>query len=119
MYHYHPYAEPSNLYSEKWWDGKCHEKALDQKKKVRQQGNILSIFKEELLFPGVLYDYLTVLNFYSEFIEKEYQKFIQLLKATLDIFCTNKVQENVYCLIEFKRWDAGTKYLGDISNNFH
>lgn len=44
-----------------------------------------------------------ILNFYSEFIEKEYQKFIQLLKATLDIFCTNKVQENVYCLIEFKR----------------
>lgn len=60
-----------------------------------------------------------ILNFYSEFIEKEYQKFIQLLKANLDIFCTNKVQENVYCLIEFKRWDAGTKYLGDISNNFH
>lgn len=56
-----------------------------------------------------------ILNFYSEFREKEYKKFIQLLKATLDIICTNKVQENMYCLIEFKRWDDGTKYLGDIS----
>ena len=40
-----------------------------------------------------------ILNFYSEFREKEYQKFIQLLKATLDIICTNKIWENVYCLI--------------------
>ena len=56
-----------------------------------------------------------ILNFYSEFRENEYKKFIQLLKATLDIICTNKVQENMYYLIEFKRWDDGTKYWGDIT----
>ena len=56
-----------------------------------------------------------ILNFYSEFRENEYKKFIQLLKATLDIICTNKVQENMYYLIEFKRLDDGTKYWGDIT----
>ena len=34
-----------------------------------------------------------ILNFYSEFIEKEYQKFIQLLKATLDFFLPIKFKK--------------------------
>ena len=37
------YAEPSNIYSEEWRDKKCHEKAVDQKKKMRHR-NMYHLF---------------------------------------------------------------------------
>ena len=37
LHHTHTYIEPSNLYSEKWRDEKCHEKALDWKKQWGSQ----------------------------------------------------------------------------------
>lgn len=47
-----PSAESCNVYSEKWRDEDCHEKPLDQKKKMKQQKNVLLIFNEKLLILG-------------------------------------------------------------------
>lgn len=58
------------------------------------------------------------IKFLFRIYRKGISKIYSIVEGHFRHFFTNKVQENVYCLIEFKRWDAGTKYLGDISNNF-